>query len=95
MTRKPYALCLDGKVAFQGLYLNGETETGYIRDRNVVGAPISIEGTMSISVMDALTARGQARSHSSAHGFACIRCSVSLTVFLHRRATAGMVALIR
>jgi hypothetical protein len=46
----PFALFLDSKEAFRGLYLNAEAETGYIRDRNVFGAPITIEDTMSVSV---------------------------------------------
>jgi predicted dehydrogenase len=46
----PFALFLDSKEAFQGLYLNAEAETGYIRDQNVFGEPITIEDTMSVSV---------------------------------------------
>lgn len=46
----PFALTLNDKEAFQGLYLNAEAETGYLRDRNVFGEPITIEDTMSVSV---------------------------------------------
>lgn len=46
----PFALTLDDKEAFRGLYLNAEAETGYLRDRNVFGEPITIEDTMSVSV---------------------------------------------
>jgi predicted dehydrogenase len=45
----PFALFLDEKEAFRGLYLNAEPETGYIRDRNVFGEPITIEDTMSLT----------------------------------------------
>jgi predicted dehydrogenase len=45
----PFALRLDEKEAFRGLYLNAEAETGYIRDRNVFGEPITIEDTMSVT----------------------------------------------
>ena len=44
----PFALFLDQKQAFQGLYLDAEAETGYIRDRNVFGEPISTEDTMAV-----------------------------------------------
>ncbi len=46
----PFALFLDEKEVFRGLYLAAEAETGYIRDRNVFGEPITIEDTMSVSV---------------------------------------------
>lgn len=46
----PFALMLDSKAAFRGLYLNAEEETGYIRDRNVFGEPVTIEDTMNVSV---------------------------------------------
>jgi len=45
----PFALFLDQKEAFRGLYLAAEAETGYIRDRNVFGEPISIEDTMAVT----------------------------------------------
>jgi predicted dehydrogenase len=44
-----FALFLDQKEAFRGLYLNAEAETGYIRDRNVFGEPITIEDTMAVT----------------------------------------------
>ena len=44
----PFALFLDQKAAFKGLYLDAEAETGYIRDRNVFGEPISVEDTMAV-----------------------------------------------
>ena len=46
----PFGLYLDQKEAFRGLYLAAEAETGYLRDRNVFGEPITIEDTMSVSV---------------------------------------------
>lgn len=46
----PFALFLDEKDAFKGLYADAEAETGYIRDRNVFGEPITIEDTMNVSV---------------------------------------------
>ncbi len=46
----PFALFLDEKESFRGLYLAAEAETGYLRDRNVFGEPITIEDTMSVSV---------------------------------------------
>ena len=45
----PFALFLDKKAAFKGLYLDAEKETGYIRDRNVFGEPISAEDTMAVT----------------------------------------------
>src|SRR5688572_5435605 len=38
----PFALFLDSKEELQGLYLAAEAETGYLRDRNVFGEPITI-----------------------------------------------------
>lgn len=46
----PFALNLRSKRGLEGLYLAAEEETGYIRDRNVFGEPITIEDTMSVSV---------------------------------------------
>lgn len=46
----PFALSLTSKSALQALYLNAEAETGYLRDRNVFGEPISIEDTMTVIV---------------------------------------------
>src|SRR5664279_4725339 len=45
----PFALFLDEKEILRGLYLEAEAETGYIRDRNVFGDPITIEDTMAIT----------------------------------------------
>lgn len=45
----PFALTLDKNETFQSLYLNAEKETGYIRDRNVFGKPITIEDTMCVT----------------------------------------------
>ena len=46
----PFALDLRSKAVFEGLYLNAEAETGYLRDRNVFGEAITIEDTMNVSV---------------------------------------------
>ena len=46
----PFALFLTSKAALKALYLDAEEETGYLRDRNVFGEPITIEDTMSVSV---------------------------------------------
>ena len=46
----PFALNLNKKAAYQGLYVNAEAETGYYRDRNVFGEPITIEDTMNVTV---------------------------------------------
>jgi predicted dehydrogenase len=46
----PFALTLDTNETFQHLYLAAEAETGYIRDRNVFGEPITIEDTMCVAV---------------------------------------------
>jgi predicted dehydrogenase len=46
----PFALFLDEKEVFRGLYLDAEAETGYLRDRNVFGEPITIEDTMAVTV---------------------------------------------
>lgn len=46
----PFALDLRSKAVFEGLYLNAEAETGYLRDRNVFGDAITIEDTMNVSV---------------------------------------------
>ncbi len=45
----PFALHLTSKAALKGLYLDAEAETGYIRDRNVFGGPITIEDTMAVT----------------------------------------------
>lgn len=44
----PFALLLTSKEALRSLYLEAEAETGYIRDRNVFGEPITIEDTMAV-----------------------------------------------
>ncbi|MGJ3237132.1 MAG: Gfo/Idh/MocA family protein [Anaerolineae bacterium] len=46
----PFGLFLDEKDVYQGLYLNAEEETGYLRDRNVFGEPITAEDTMNVTV---------------------------------------------
>jgi predicted dehydrogenase len=46
----PFALLLEDKAVYKGLYLNAEAETGYLRDRNVFGEPITIEDTMNVTV---------------------------------------------
>jgi predicted dehydrogenase len=46
----PFALSLTSKKDLQGLYLDAEAETGYLRDRNVFGEPITIEDTMTVTV---------------------------------------------
>ncbi|MBN1430031.1 MAG: Gfo/Idh/MocA family oxidoreductase [Anaerolineae bacterium] len=45
----PFALFLDKQADMQGLYLDAEAETGYLRDRNVFGEPITIEDTMTVT----------------------------------------------
>jgi predicted dehydrogenase len=45
----PFALFLDEKAVFRGLYLDAEAETGYLRDRNVFGEPITSEDTMAVT----------------------------------------------
>lgn len=45
----PFALFLDKNDALRGLYLDAEAETGYLRDRNVFGEPITIEDTMCVT----------------------------------------------
>ncbi|MEP7293842.1 MAG: Gfo/Idh/MocA family oxidoreductase, partial [Chloroflexota bacterium] len=45
----PFALFLNEKEVFRGLYMNAEAETGYLRDQNVFGEPITIEDTMAVT----------------------------------------------
>ena len=45
----PFALFLDQSEALRGLYLEAEAETGYVRDRNVFGEPITIEDTLTLT----------------------------------------------
>lgn len=46
----PFALFLTSKEALKGLYLDAEAETGYLRDQNVFGEPITAEDTMAVTV---------------------------------------------
>jgi predicted dehydrogenase len=45
----PFALFLDQDASLRGLYLEAESDNGYIRDRNVFGDPITIEDTMAVT----------------------------------------------
>jgi predicted dehydrogenase len=45
----PFALFLDRSATLRGLYLEAEAESGYLRDRNVFGEPITIEDTMTVT----------------------------------------------
>jgi predicted dehydrogenase len=45
----PFALRLDENPTMRALYLEAETETNYLRDRNVFGDNISAEDTMSVT----------------------------------------------
>ena len=45
----PFALFLNKRADFKALYLDAEAETGYIRDRNVFGEPVTIEDTMNVT----------------------------------------------
>jgi predicted dehydrogenase len=45
----PFALFLDQNDTLRGLYLEAEAESGYLRDRNVFGEPITIEDTMNVT----------------------------------------------
>lgn len=45
----PFALFLDQDPNLRGLYLDAEKDTGYIRDRNVFGEPVTIEDTMCVT----------------------------------------------
>jgi predicted dehydrogenase len=47
--RDPFALFLDKNTALKGLYLEAEAETGYLRDQNVFGEPITIEDTLNVT----------------------------------------------
>jgi predicted dehydrogenase len=47
--RDPFALFLDQDASLRGLYLEAEAETGYLRDRNVFGEPITIEDTLAVT----------------------------------------------
>jgi predicted dehydrogenase len=45
----PFALFLDRSETLRGLYLAAEAESGYVRDRNVFGEPITIEDTLTVT----------------------------------------------
>jgi predicted dehydrogenase len=45
----PFALTLDDNPFFKGVYLDAEAETGYLRDMNVFGEPITIEDTLAVT----------------------------------------------
>ena len=45
----PFALTLEANETLRELYLDAEEESGYIRDRNVFGEPVTIEDTMSVT----------------------------------------------
>ncbi len=46
----PFSLSLDADPTMRGLYLNAETDSGYLRDRNVFGDDITAEDTMALTV---------------------------------------------
>ncbi len=46
----PFALFLDQDPALTSLYLDAERETGYLRDRNVFGEPVTIEDSCCVTV---------------------------------------------
>src|SRR5690606_31590131 len=45
----PFALFLDKDPSLRGLYYEAEADSGYLRDRNVFGEPITIEDTMAVT----------------------------------------------
>jgi predicted dehydrogenase len=45
----PFAIFLDSEPTLKGLYLDAEADSGYIRDRNVMGDPITIEDTVALT----------------------------------------------
>jgi predicted dehydrogenase len=45
----PFAIDLSQSRTMRGLYLDAEEESGYRRDRNVMGGPITIEDTMAVT----------------------------------------------
>jgi predicted dehydrogenase len=47
--KDPFALFLDQDPSLRGLYLEAEADSGYLRDRNVFGEPITIEDTMCVT----------------------------------------------
>ncbi len=48
--RRPWAIHLENDESLRGLYLNAESEDGYIRDQSVFGDNISIEDDMAVLV---------------------------------------------
>ena len=47
--KDPFALFLDKDPSLRGLYYEAEADSGYLRDRNVFGEPITIEDTMAVT----------------------------------------------
>lgn len=45
----PFALFLDRHPVLRALYLEAEADSGYVRDRNVFGKPVTVEDTMSVT----------------------------------------------
>lgn len=45
----PFGFDMSWSRILRGLYLDAEEETGYLRDRNVMGEPITIEDTMAVT----------------------------------------------
>jgi len=45
----PFALDLTSRDGLKGLYLDAEADSGYVRDRNVFGEPITIEDTHAVT----------------------------------------------
>ena len=45
----PFRLMLDEDPNLQGLYQDAEKDSGYIRDRNVFGGPITVEDTLAVT----------------------------------------------
>ncbi|MDB5328646.1 MAG: Gfo/Idh/MocA family oxidoreductase, partial [Phycisphaerales bacterium] len=45
----PFALRLDDRPSLKALYLDAEADSGYVRDRNVFGEPITVEDTMAVT----------------------------------------------
>jgi len=45
----PFAIFLDQEPTLKGLYLDAEADSKYLRDRNVMGEPITIEDTVALT----------------------------------------------
>jgi hypothetical protein len=45
----PFAMHLDADPRLKAMYLDAETDSGYVRDRNVFGESIDIEDTMAVA----------------------------------------------